>query len=153
MRVVVRLSDYRKHEEQQPTPEELAAMFYDDALDWAGADFDRLVTVCRARDYRPEWIQHQLDSHGLTPSAHQAAILAGIVAEAGPYLSRRCRWVMRQLREQPMAEVKLAKAAAAAVEFRGYKDVPRCLQNDLARLTTLALVQIRGGRFHVTATE
>jgi len=57
---------------------------YDGALLWARSDFGRLVAVAKARDYYPTWIAHQLD-HDLTP--HQAATLARMIAEAGPYLS------------------------------------------------------------------
>src|SRR6266403_1661401 len=125
---VLRLSDYRQPLQSAADPprdlEELAAMSYDAAVDWAGADFQRLAAVARARDYRPEWIAHQLENHGKQLSAQQAEILARMVAKAGPYISRRQRWIMRQLRVKALTEKALAVMAALAVEYCKYKDVP-----------------------------
>src|SRR5260370_14870470 len=95
-------------------PAALAAMSYDVALDWAGADFHRLVAVAKARDYRPEWIAHQLANHGLQPSAQDAEILSRMVADAGPYISRRHRCIMRQLRIKPLTVKALAAPAGLA---------------------------------------
>ena len=122
------------------------ALSYDVALDWAGADFHRLVAVAKARDYRPEWIAHQLENHGLQPSAQEAEILARMVADAGPYISRRQRWIMRQLRIKPLTVKALAAMATSAAEYRDYKDVPRCVAHDIARLESRGLVRQHGGK-------
>jgi hypothetical protein len=148
---VVKLADYREKPggtQDEYDLEQLTMLPYGDAVSWAGADFRRLIAVAKARDYRPEWISHQLENHGLQPSAQQAAILAGMVAAAGPYVSRRQRWILRQIRLKPVTEKALATMASSAAEYRSYKDVPRCVQHDIARLTALGLVQIRGGMVH-----
>jgi hypothetical protein len=62
----------------------------------AGADFQRLMAVAKARDYRPEWIGHQLENYGVKPTPAQAAILSRMIAVAGSYISRRRRWVLRR---------------------------------------------------------
>ena len=126
---VLKLSDYRQPLQSAADPPrdpaELAAMSYDAALDWAGADFHRLVAVAKARDYRPEWIAHQLENQGKQLSPQEVEIIAHMVAEAGPYISRCQRWIMRQLRIKPLTVKALAAVAASAVEYRDYKDVPR----------------------------
>jgi hypothetical protein len=74
----------------------------------------------------------------------EAEILQRMIAAAGPYLSRRQRWIMRQLRVKPLTEKALAAVAALAVEYRKYKDVPRCVRHDINRLTSLGLVREHG---------
>ncbi len=67
-----------------------------------------------------------------------------MVAKAGPYISRRQRWIMRQLRVKALTEKALAVMAALAVEYCKYKDVPRCVRHDIDRLTSLGLVREHG---------
>jgi hypothetical protein len=65
---VVNIADFRREtntaEAPNLTAEELAAMPYPAVLDWAGSSFDKLVAAARARDYRPEWVLHQMEEHG-----------------------------------------------------------------------------------------
>jgi hypothetical protein len=152
---VITLAEYRdaKQAEEPPrdVPLDLAAMSYDDALDWAGADFNRLLAVARARDYRPEWIVYRLESDfGVELQACEAEAIAVMVAEAGPYMSRRQRWILRQLRIKPLAETALTKLAAKALAYRDYKHPDRCVRHDIAKLTERGLVQARGGKIHQT---
>ena len=146
---VVRLADFR--EAEAPLPD-LAAMSYQAAVEWAGADFDRLVAVARARDYRPEWIQHQLENLGRAPSPRQADVLAAMIAAAGPYLSRRRRWIIRQLRIKPLTEKALTAMAAGAPEYRDLKLVDRAVANDVDGLVVLGLVIKQGGKVHASGS-
>src|SRR5258705_4035534 len=70
-----------------------------------------------------------------------------MVAKAGPYISRRQRWIMRQLRVKALTEKALAVMAALAVEYCKYKDVPPCVRHDIDRLTSLGLVR-EDGKVH-----
>jgi hypothetical protein len=81
-------------------------------------------------------------------SEKEAGIIAGMVAEAGPFLSRRRRWIIRQLRVKALTEKVLVTMASSATEYRSYKDVPRCVEHDISGLAALGLVQIRGGKLH-----
>jgi hypothetical protein len=72
-------------------------MSYADALMWADADFSRLRFVAYARDYRPEWIVHQLEGAWRAADPQQAALLSRMAVDAGPYISRHKRWIMRVL--------------------------------------------------------
>jgi len=47
-------------------------------------------------------------------------------------------------RVKPLTEKALAAMAALAVEYRTYKDVPRCVRHDIDRLTSLGLVREHG---------
>jgi len=136
---VVSLEQYRSGtqrmgEEAALAAADLSTMSYADALSWAGADLDRLLAVARAKDYRPEWIAHQLFNRGFEPTRAQAAMLDRMIADAGPYLSRRERWILRHIRVEPMHESKLVKLAADAAEYRPYKQVPKCVSHDVAKL-------------------
>jgi hypothetical protein len=64
-----------------------------------------------------------------------------MVDNAGPYLTRRQRWVMRQLREQPRREESLIKEAKSAVEYRQYKGIAACVGNDIRKLIEVGLVR------------
>jgi hypothetical protein len=143
---VVQLSDHRQPLQSAADPPrdpaELAVMSYPAALDWAGADSQRLAAVAKARDYRPEWISHQLENQGVQLSAQQIDIITRMVAAAGPYLSRRQRWVVRQLKAKPtMSQSALVKLASKAAEFRQYKHVDRCVANDIAKLVARNLIR------------
>ena len=149
------LSDYRQPLQSAADPPRapaelssvaLSAMSYDGVVDWCGGDFERLVAVAKVRDYRPEWIAHQIQNHGRHLLAQESEFLARMVAEAGPYISRRRRWIMRQLRVKPLTENALATMALSAVEYRDYKYVPRCVRSDLAGLVSLGLVHEHGGQ-------
>jgi hypothetical protein len=145
---VVNIADFRRPAttppEQYPTDEELAKMRYGAVLDWAGADFDRLVAVARARDYRPQWIVHQLAERGRTLTGPEHAIMDRLVADAGEYLTRRQRWIMRQLRTRPgISQSALAELAAKAPEFRGFKRPDLCIGHDIAKLVEMGLVKTR----------
>ncbi len=127
---VVNIADFRRPEttspEQYPTPDELAAMPYYAVLDWAGSSFDRLVAVAEARDYRPEWIIHQLAEHGRQLTGPQDALMARMIADAGPFISRRQRWIFRQIQTRPLSETKLVAKAADAAEYRDLKHIGLC---------------------------
>jgi hypothetical protein len=147
---VVSLEQYRSKtqrtdEEAAAKAAELSAMPYDALCDWAGADFERLLAVARAKDYRPEWVGHQLCNFGIEPTPAQAATLDRMIADAGPYLSRRERWILRQLKAKPMSQSALVKLASKAAEFRGYKHPDRCVANDIGKLAARGLIQARGG--------
>jgi hypothetical protein len=126
-------------------PDFLRAMPYRVVLDWAGGDFDRLVAVAQAPDYRPEWIAHQMDDAGTLLNSHQLPILGKMITEAGPFLSKRERWVMRQLRGGPMPGAELVKLAADAVEYREHKRLDICIARDVAKLVERGMVQVRDG--------
>ncbi len=49
-------------------------------------------------------------------------------------------------RVKPLTEKALAAMAALAVEYRTYKDVPRCVRYDIDRLTSLGFVREHGGK-------
>jgi hypothetical protein len=144
---VVSLEDYRRKidDEAAAAAADLARMAYPDLCDWAAGDFGRLLEVARARDYRPEWIIHQLTDRGRKPTPEQAAALDQMVADAGEFLTRRQRWILRHLRAKPMSESALAKLANKAAEFREYKHPDRCLANDIGKLAELNLIQTLGG--------
>lgn len=74
--------------------EELEGMEYEAVKKWAGANFDRLRAVAEARDYRPEWIGHQIAAHRAV-TVSEAEVLVGMITSAGPFLSPRQRWIMR----------------------------------------------------------
>jgi hypothetical protein len=120
-------------------------MPYDALCQWAGADFERLLAVRAAKDYRPEWIGHQLCSFGIEPTPAQAAVLDLMIAEAGPFLSRRERWVLRQVKAKPTCMETLARLAKGTPEYRPYKDVGRCVANDVARMVERGLIQMSRG--------
>jgi hypothetical protein len=144
------LSDFRQTAvADNITTDQLRAMSYDDALDWAGGRFDRLVIVARARDYYPTWVTHNLD-HVMTPQ--QAATLERLVAEAGPYLSKRCRWLLRLLRKGPGTVEGIYNMALDAVEYSDLQRVGRGLQNDMRRLIDLGLVEVVGDEFHAVGS-
>jgi hypothetical protein len=134
---VVRLADHRP-----PASPDLVTASYGEVLDWAGSDFDRLVAVARARDYYPTWVHHQLQDHGIELTPDQAVILAGMVAAAGPYLTKRQRWIMRQVKLKPCSESKLVNTAPKAPEYRAYKDPARCVRHDIAKLLELGMITI-----------
>jgi hypothetical protein len=120
-------------------------MSYDAVLDWAGADFKRLIAVAEARSYRPEWVVHQIEE-SRPVSAHEAAILQRMIAEAGPFLSRRQRWIMRQIKIKPHTEEQLATMAASAPEYRELKLKDRAVHNDIVGLIALGLVREHGSK-------
>ena len=126
------------------TFEQLSVMPYAALLDWARVDFERLLVVAHVKDYRPEWIVNQLLNHGVEPTPAQAATLSQMIADAGPYLSRRERWVLRQVRAGHSTQSKLVKLAAGAAEYRGMKRVDLCVANDLAKLVEHGLIRGRG---------
>jgi hypothetical protein len=144
---VVNLAAYRDakaHEtaERNPTPEQLAARPYAEVIVWARGDFNRLVAVARARDYRPEWIVHQLEDHGRPMTEPQHALIAQMIAEAGPYLTRRERWVLRQIRAGGSTGLEaLTSLAKESVEYRSFKDVARCVANDVAKMVERGLIR------------
>jgi hypothetical protein len=128
------------------TADELARMRYGAVLDWAGSSFDRLVAVAKARDYRPEWILHQMADHGRQLTGPQDALIAQMIRDAGPFLPKRQRWIMRQLADgRQRLESALAKMAESAVEFREYKRPAQCVRNDLYELQELGLIESRDG--------
>jgi len=133
--------------EQATDPSEaLRAMSYPAVLKWAGTDFGRLCAVADARGYYPSWIEHTLLDHGVTPTLEQSRVLARMFAAAGPHLSRRQRWIMRQLRERPIRpESELAELATSADQYAGYSKPERCIRHDLEKLSELGLVSVRGG--------
>jgi hypothetical protein len=143
---VINLAGFRA-EDKEPaaTAGELSRMSYNAVLDWAGADFDRLLAVAQARDYRPEWIKHQMEDRGHEPTQAQAEVLNLMISDAGPYMNRRQRWVLRQVKAKPTCVEVLAVLAAKADEYRDYKHTERCVANDLAKLVELGLIQTREG--------
>ena len=146
---VVNLEDYRNKMQVENSlldATELTAMSYDAVIQWAGADFERLAAAAKARDYRPEWIRHQIENYGQRPSAREMMILSDMIAAAGPYLSRRRRWVMRQVRNEPRSESSLIDTARHAAEYRTYKGIPACVRNDLRALVELGLVRELDGK-------
>ena len=124
---------------------DLYTMPYDALCRWAGADFERLLTVRAAKDYRPEWVGHQLCNFGIEPTPAQAAVLDRMIAEAGPFLSRRERWVLRHVKAKPTCIKTLARLAKGTPEYRPYKNVARCVANDVARMVERGLIQVREG--------
>jgi repressor of nif and glnA expression len=57
------------------------------------------------------------------------------------------RKLLRRSLVKPLTEKALAAMAAAlAVEYRTYKDVPRCVRYDIDRLTSLGFVREHGGK-------
>jgi hypothetical protein len=143
---VVNIADFRRREtEHYPTAEELATMPYNAVLNWAGSSFDRLVAVARARDYMPQWVLHQMEEHGRQLTGPQDAIMQRLIANAGPYLSRRQRWIMRQVKAKPMPVSALAELAASAAEYRGYKRPDRCVAHDIAKLVESGMLQTHAG--------
>ena len=125
---VVRFEDYRRNVDDKAAAKaaDLLGMSYYDICGWAGADFERLRAAAQARDYRPAWIKHQLASRGIQPTAAQAAFLDQMVAAAGQFVSRRQRWILRQLKENPpMSKSTLVKlsirALAEDTERNAYK--------------------------------
>jgi hypothetical protein len=128
---------------------ELAAMSYSGALEWAGADFARLVAVAEARDYRPEWVVHQLADRGHELSARQAQTIDSMIVAAGPYLTQRERWLMKQLSNSPDAtDEQLAALAIDAHAYRFCRDFRRCVGNDVRKLTAMGLIERRSERQH-----
>jgi hypothetical protein len=122
---------------------DLSTMPYDALCQWAGADFERLLAVRAAKDYRPEWIGHQLCNFCIEPTPAQAATLDRMIADAGPFLSRRERWVLRHVKAKPTCIEALARLAKGAAEYRPYKDVARCVANDVARMVERGLIRMR----------
>jgi hypothetical protein len=153
---IVILDQYRSEtrgtaEEAAAKAADLFAMSYAYALSWAGADFDRLLALARAKDYRPEWIAHQLFDRGLEPTPAQVAILDRMIAAAGPYISRRERWILRQLNVKPTSESSLVKLASKAAEYREYKHPDRCVGHDIGKLVARSLIRCcAGGAYSVT---
>jgi hypothetical protein len=150
MSSVVNLADYGDEQaggERWPSTEELAAMSYAAAIDWAAGDFDKLIAVAKARDYRPEWIARRIEDHGQQPTAREAAIIARLVAEAGPYISRRQRWIMRLIREKPRAENVVMGEAMKAAEYSDLKRIPQAVGNDLRGLLELGLIEFINGKY------
>jgi hypothetical protein len=152
---VVRFEDYRRNIEDQAAAEaaNLSGMSYYDLCDWAGANFERLRAAARARDYRPEWISHQLAARGIEPTLAQAAVLDQMIAAAGEFVSRRQRWILRQLKENPTSESALVKLAIKAPEFCEYKHPDRCVANDIGKLVERNLIQTRGGLAYYPVSE
>jgi hypothetical protein len=157
MNNVVKFADFQKPPDLPGirscdlSTEQLSKLPYDAVLDWAGwggptesIDFNRLVAVAKARDYHPRWISHQMEECGRAPTPEQAATLDRMIAEAGPYLSRRERWVLRHLRSTPRSESELVRLASKAAEFREYKHPDRCVANDIGKLVERNLIQTRG---------
>jgi hypothetical protein len=142
---VVQLENYR-----EPVPDDLASMPYGDVVTWAGGDFRRLLAVAKARDYRPEWIAHQIENYGMQLSEKEAEVIAGMVAEAGPFLSRRRRWILRQLRVKTLTQHTLTTMASSAAEYRDYKDIPRCVDHDIDSLFSLGMIREGNGKLHPT---
>ena len=120
-------------------------MSYFDVLQWAAVDFERLVAVAPARDYRPEWIAHQLEERGHEMTPAQATVFERMIANAGPYLSRRERWVLWQVKAKPTCVEALARLAKGTAEYRSYKDLARCVGNDVARLVERGLIKTHVG--------
>lgn len=112
-------------------------------LEWAGANFDRLLAVAKARDYRPEWIGHQIADHPVV-TQHEAEIIARMTAQAGPFLSQRLRWVMREIKVAPMSESDLASKAKSTNHYREYKRLDLRVRRDLDKLEELGLVRRNG---------
>lgn len=135
-------SGVREAAEQYPTPEELAAQPYVEICRWAWGDFDRLRAVAAARSYRPEWISHQLEESGRQMTASQAAILARMIEQAGPFLSRRERWVVRQVKAKPTCIEALAQLAKGALEYRGLKRLEIAIGHDVQKLLERGLIKI-----------
>lgn len=144
---VVEISDYRaalrRGEESSRDAAELASMTYDEALAWASSDFWRLAAVAKARDYRPEWIEYRMAEYGCELTAQQAEAIKRMVAEAGPYLSSRRRWIMRQINSGCHDEGLLIERAKSAAPFRHCTYVDRCVRNDLATLARDGLIMSR----------
>jgi hypothetical protein len=59
---------------------------------------------------------------------------------------RLTRKLLRRSRVKPLMEKALAAMAALAVEYRTYKDVPRCVRHDIDRLTSLGFVREHAGK-------
>ena len=72
---------------------------------------------CKAKDYRPEWVLHQLTDYGIEPTPDQAMVLDRMIAEAGEFMGRRQRWILRQIRMKPMSATALLKPAIKAAEI------------------------------------
>jgi hypothetical protein len=146
---VVTLADYRRNEvtvnDDHRTEDQVRAMFYDHVVEWAACDFDRLVAVARARDYRPEWVRHQLENNEVEPTPEQAVVLARMIDEAGAFISRRQRWILRQLTARPLYEAKLVTRAADAAEYRDLKYVDRGVAHDLRKLVELGRIKVSVG--------
>jgi hypothetical protein len=148
---VVDLTDFRKptqRTEASPSAEQLRAMPYRDLIQWCGNDFNRLVAAVNARGYWPRWIEHQLASYRERPSAREAMVIEQMIAEAGPFLNRRQRWVMRKVRLAPLTKAKLAEMAAHAVEYTGLKRFDIATRNDVIELIRLGLIAERDGLLH-----
>jgi hypothetical protein len=95
-------------------------------LSLRGDNFDRLAAVAKARDYRPEWIERHITRE---LSDRESEILQRMIAEAGPFLSRRCRWIMRQIRVKPMTAEELETMAISAPEYRDLKQIGRTIHH------------------------
>jgi hypothetical protein len=148
---VVSLEQYRSENSQRTIdeaaarPADLSTMSYYDLLTWAGFDFDRLLEAAAAKNYRPEWIAHQILDQGRDITNQQAMVLDQMISDAGPYLNRRQRWVLRQVKAKPTCGEVLAVLAAKAAEYRDYKHPERCVANDVAKLVERGLIQTRDG--------
>jgi hypothetical protein len=55
---------------------------------------------------------------------------------------------MRQLRIEPLTEKALTTMASSAAEYRGYKDVTRCVRHDIDKLLSLGIVREHNGKVH-----
>jgi hypothetical protein len=126
-------------------------MPYEAVCNWAGGDFHRLVAAAKARDYRPEWVAHQLENQGKQLSAQEAEILQRMITAEGPYISRRRRWIMRMIRIKPMTEKALVTMAASAPEYRDLKQIERAVQNDIRGLLSLGMASKQGGKVQTIA--
>jgi hypothetical protein len=144
---VVSLAEYRTSAVTtvDRTDDELRSMFYQDLIEWCGVDFDRLLAAAKARDYRPEWVGHQLENAGLEPTPEQDAILARLVDQVGPFVSRRQRWILRQIQTRPLYESKLVTKAAGAAEYRDLKHVDRGVAHDLKKLVEIGRIKVSVG--------
>jgi hypothetical protein len=129
---VVNLADHRR-QTGLLTEDEIAAMHFTDAWTWAGADFDRLVIVAKAKDYRPEWVRYQIEKHGRDLTASEVETLQRMIVAAGPYVPPKLRWLLRNLKRYKTG-AELIGAAARSVEYRQLVYTAAGVDRDIGKL-------------------
>jgi hypothetical protein len=147
---VLQLHDHRKPK-TKPTPvedrrqmlETLRLQSYASVVAWAGADFNRLVSVAVARSYYPKWVKHQLANRGVELTLDQERFLADLsITSAGHYLSSTERWILRELwHAGPMTTAELQTQARDAPPYAGFgRRID--LSGDLERLEEIGLIWV-----------
>jgi hypothetical protein len=75
----------------------------------------------------------------------QAALMDQLIAESGPFLPKRERWVLRQVKAKPTSIEVLARMAKGAPEYWGLKRLEVCISHDVNKLVERGLVQMHDG--------